>query len=386
MRNGQRVFDADTHFQPSVESIVPYFDAALRDREEELAEFKNPVTVGRAGQILEEPYRHWYRFAPRGGWGAFKPRHLGEAGPRENEQRRFQQFMGRRQPTPGAEDYDVDVRVREMDEEGVDAQLLVPGAFTGHKDPAVDVGLLQAHHRYIDDTCGRYPDRLYSMIVTSAHAVEESAAEIRKWAGSRWASGIYLELPLDYPLDHPDLHPLWAAADEADLCVIHHSFATGYPGYRDLWDNPFIGRTAGHPWAAMRAVAAFMGSGLMDQYPNLRYSILESGFGWLPFWTKRMQDQITYMGYVNEHLQHTMDEYMTGGRFFAGIVIHEGEEMVRMVTELMGDGVLMFGSDYPHSESRFPDSVDIVMGWQSLGAEAMRKLMWDNSVNCYRIT
>ena len=168
--------------------------------------------------------------------------------------------------------------------------------------------------------------------------------------------------------------------------MIHHSFATGYPGYRDLWDNPFIGRTAGHPWAAMRAVAAFMGSGLMDQYPNLRFSILESGFGWLPFWTKRMQDQITYMGYVNENLQHTMEEYMTGGRFFAGIVIHEGEEMVRMVTELMGDGVLMFGSDYPHAESRFPDSVDIVMGWDSLGAEAMRKLMWDNAVNCYRIT
>ena len=87
-----------------------------------------------------------------------------------------------------------------------------------------------------------------------------------------------------------------------------------------------------------------------------------------------------------------MGEIRTGWRFdnevavFAGIVIHEGEEMVRMVTELMGDGVLMFGSDYPHAESRFPDSVDIVMGWDSLGAEAMRKLMWDNAVNCYRIT
>ena len=53
------------------------------------------------------------------------------------------------------------------------------------------------------------------------------------------------------------------------------------------------------------------------------------------------------MGYVADDLQHTMQEYMTGGRFFAGIVIHEGEAITRMVTELMGDHMLMFGSDYP---------------------------------------
>ena len=179
------------------------------------------------------------------------------------------------------------------------------------------------------------------------------------------------------------MDPIWQAADDAGLCVVHHSFATGYPGYRDLWDNPFIGRTASHPWAAMRMVAAFMGAGIFDRFPNIRLSILESGFGWLPFWTKRMEDQVTYMGYVREDLQHTMSEYMTGGRFFAAIVMHEGEDMVRMVNELMGDDMLMFGSDYPHAESRFPDSVDIALKWNSLGEHSMRKLMWDNAARCF---
>ena len=62
---------------------------------------------------------------------------------------------------------------------------------------------------------------------------------------------------------------------------------------------------------------------------------------------RRMEDQVHYMGYVADGLKHRMDEYMTGGRFFAGIVIHEGEEMTKMVSEMMGDHVLMFGSDYP---------------------------------------
>jgi predicted TIM-barrel fold metal-dependent hydrolase len=188
---------------------------------------------------------------------------------------------------------------------------------------------------------------------------------------------------VDYPLDHPEMDRIWAAADDAGLATIHHSFSFGYPGYRDLWDNPFLGRLASHPWAAMRAVAAFFGSGIMDRFSNLRFGILESGFGWLPFWARRMDDQAIYMGYVNENLQHTLSEYLTGGRFFASIVLHEGEEMVKMVADDLGDHVLMFGSDYPHAESRFPDSVDKVLEWQTLTSEQMRKLTWDNPVRFF---
>ena len=111
----------------------------------------------------------------------------------------------------------------------------------------------------------------------------------------------------------------------------------------------------------------------------------QSGFGWLPFWGMRMTDQVGYMGYVAENLQHSMWEYLTDGRFFAGIVLHEGEHMVRMVNEMLGDHVLMFSSDYPHAESRFPDSVDIVTAWESLGEATMRKLFWENAARCFNL-
>jgi predicted TIM-barrel fold metal-dependent hydrolase len=132
----------------------------------------------------------------------------------------------------------------------------------------VDIEFLRANHRYLDDFCSGYPQRLKSLIITNAEYIDASVQEIKTWARSRWAMGVYVVLPLDYPLDHPNLNPIWAAAAEADLTVVHHSFAAGYPGYRDLWNNPFMGRTASHPWGAMRAVAAFFGSGLMDRYPG----------------------------------------------------------------------------------------------------------------------
>ena len=96
-----------------------------------------------------------------------------------------------------------------------------------------------------------------------------------------------------------------------------------------------------------------------------------------------MDDQAVYMGYVNEHLEYKLSEYLTGGRFFASIVLHEGEDMVKMVTKDLGDHILMFGSDYPHAESRFPESANIPLGWTGLSDDQKRKLMWDNPVRFF---
>jgi len=58
-------------------------------------------------------------------------------------------------------------------------------------------------------------------------------------------------LPEGMPVDDPDLEPIWAAADEADLPIMYHAFTIEtpyFPGYRDIWDNPAMGRCAGQTW------------------------------------------------------------------------------------------------------------------------------------------
>ncbi|MSQ09407.1 MAG: amidohydrolase [Dehalococcoidia bacterium] len=383
MRNGQRVYDADTHLQPTAEALERFLPKLIRDRIPDLDKFKSPIKIGLAGESRPEPYRHYYRFGGgEGGWGGDNVRILGDAGPRPGMQRRFQKFMGAKHPTDGGIDY-ADIRLQDMDEEGIDVQLMVPSGANGHADREIELAFIQANHEFLDDFCGADPARLKSLIVVSARSVDESVAEIKRWGGKRWAAGIQPYLPLDYPIDHPDLNPIWQAAETANLTVVHHSFASGYPGYRDLWSNPFIGRTASHPWGAMRMVAAFFGSGIMDRYPALKCAVLESGFGWLPFWAKRMDDQVEYMGYVADDLKQKPSDYMTGGRFFCSIVLHEGPEMVKMVDSMLGDHILMFGSDYPHAESRFPESADKVLGWENLSPDEMQKLLWGNAVRAF---
>jgi predicted TIM-barrel fold metal-dependent hydrolase len=383
MRNGYKIFDSDTHIAPMAETLAPYFDPQSRARLPEWEQFKVPFRIGWAGEKLEPPFRHRYSFAKRDGWRE-QLRILGEAAPREAAGKHFATFMGKRYPTPGGSDDDVEARIRDMDEEGVDVQLMMPSHPPATDDIEIELAFLRANHRFTDDFCSKYPQRLKSLIVVTNRAVSQSVEEIRRWGRSRWAVGIQAHLTIGFPLDHPDLEPIWAAADEAGLCVAHHSFTTGYPGYRDLWDNPFIGRTASHPWAAMRAVSAFFGAGIMDRHPNLRFCVLESGFGWLPFWAARMDDQAEYLSYaVPENLGRKPGEYMTSGRFFASLVIHEGEKMAKMVSDYLGDNIIMYSSDYPHAESRFPESTDKVLAWKSLGDDTMRKMLWDNAVACF---
>ncbi|MGH2628023.1 MAG: amidohydrolase family protein, partial [Anaerolineales bacterium] len=66
------------------------------------------------------------------------------------------------------------------------------------------------------------------------------------------------------------------------------------------------------------------------------------------------------------------------------IQIHEGELSLRHAIAALGEDTLMFATDYPHSESWFPMSVEVVLGWSSLSETVKRKLFWDNAVRCYR--
>ena len=282
-------------------------------------------------------------------------------------------------------------RVKDMDDEGTDVHLLVHGGWTGVvglADAELEVGLIRAYHRYMADFCGQFPARLKGMIIASTRAVDEAVREIRQWGTSKWAVAVQPLLGKDRPVDHPDLEPIWQAAQEHDLAVVHHSSTWNppyFPGSQDMWDNVFLGRMASHPWGAMRFVAAFIGGGILDRYPDLRMGILECGFGWLPFWARRMDEQAGYVG-GTAPLKHRPSEYLSSGRFFSSIERHEGEDMFNMVSQFLGDNVLMYASDYPHSECQFPNSVDNVLRWSSLKPDTKRKLLWDNASRFYKQT
>ena len=104
----------------------------------------------------------------------------------------------------------------------------------------------------------------------SAADPDAAAGDIKLLADVPWAAAVTVVLPEGLPVDDPSLHPIWRALDDHDLPLLHHSFfyePPYFPGYRDVWGNVVVARSAAHPWGAQRLVAYLILSGLFDQYP-----------------------------------------------------------------------------------------------------------------------
>jgi predicted TIM-barrel fold metal-dependent hydrolase len=375
MRNGLRVYDSDTHVLPAAEVLERYVDPEFRPRLAELTPFR--VLTRAANE--ESGGLHNYRVATK-----YYRRILGEAEPRETHSGRESNWRGGRQPRPPRQ-----ANAADMDDEGADVHFLIPTSWVslcGLDDPTIEQNMIRAYHRHMADFCGQHPTRLKGLIRASARDVEGAVREIREWGQSNWAVAVQPSLGLDLPVDHPDLEPIWRAAADHGLPIIHHSSTWNppyYPGCDDMWDNIFLGRMASHPWGAMRFAAAFIGAGIYDRYPDLRMGVLECGFGWLPFWGRRMDEQYRYVG-STAALKRLPSEYLSSGRFFCSIERQEGEDMFHTVTSFLGDDVLMYASDYPHSECQFPNSIDNILAWQSLTGEQRGKLLWDNAARFFK--
>lgn len=375
-RDGYRIFDSDTHVGPVMGVLEKHLTSAEKAKLPGWDEFK---ATNKGGHVTYTRGQRRYR------------RRLGTARPEETPGGYMAGFTGvkkTREVSPLV-DQDPAERIKDMDFEGVDVNLTLPsgwfGTWTAGDDPALEIGMYRAYHRWMDEYCGAFPGRLGGVILASSRDVAGSVEEIRRWGRSRWAWAVLPYAPYGTPLDHPDLEPVWAAAQEHDLAVALHTFTVMppyAPGGLDTWDNLFLQRSAAHPWCGMRNMASLIGSGVMDRYPRLRIGTLEAGHGWLPFWMKRIDEHAETIRAAVAALKGKPSEYVTSGRYFQSIEIPEGEKLTSAVMDLIGEDVLMYASDYPHGESHFPESVGLVLDWK-MEDRRKRKLFWDNAVRLY---
>jgi predicted TIM-barrel fold metal-dependent hydrolase len=396
MRLGMRVIDVDTHVTPSSDVLLRYAGSRLQARQGELAPYVRMVKTlpGRGHPEQDYPILRinpipYERVA--GHKAGVKVQSTG-AGSKGALEGRVENLAGK--------GISVDIqhsnsagRLRDMDVEGVDIDLIIPGTWaTGSSglEPSLAQLLYEAYHRYMADYCSADSRRLKGLILAQGADPAWSAKTIRELAKQDWPAAVWAILPEGLPIDDPDLAPMFEAMDEAGLPLIHHSFfyePPYFPGYRDIWGNGVVARTAAHVWGAERLLAYILISGLLDRYPTLRVGTVETGHGWLPHWIIRLTSQSRFVKDAMPPVKHTPLEYVQQGRVFCGIENHEGPDMTKAVVDLLGDGVLMYQSDFPHPECLFPHSTDTVIGWQSvIGETATRKLMGENAMRFLRLT
>jgi uncharacterized protein len=382
MRDGYRIIDTDTHVGPTVDVLYEYGSDALAARRGDLVPYERQFRDGIGLSINPYPYK----------------RRMGEkATAAEAERGAAPSLKGAvgsnrvEEPEPDVSQRNAVGRLQDMDREGRDVDLIIPGTFSTAAtalDDELAKELYSAYHRYIVDYCSADPMRLRATILAPAVDPEWAANEIRALAGERCVASVTVILPEGVPVDDPDLHPIWSAMGDADLPLLHHSFfyePPYFPGYRDVWGHVAMARAAAHPWGAQRLLGYVILSGLLDQFPNLRIGFAECSGGWLPSWLIRLEGQAAYLHPSLPSIQRSPLGYAEDGRIFCGVELYEGEATVRSIMAVMGDDNIMYQSDYPHDQCAFPKSPDAVLGWRGLGDETLRKLFAGNAERYLRM-
>ena len=130
-------------------------------------------------------------------------------------------------PSAGINNLNATGRLHDMDVEGVDVHLIIPATFATAVS-ALDVEMANeihdAYRRYIGEYCGADPQRLKATVPVLAADPERAADVVRQAAKEDWVAAITPVLPEGLPIDDPVLDPVWAAMNDADLPIMHHSF------------------------------------------------------------------------------------------------------------------------------------------------------------------
>lgn len=150
--------------------------------------------------------------------------------------------------------------------------------------------------------------------------------------------------------------PIYAEAERLDCCLSIHGGIHGGMGFDKV--NVFALHNAfGHAFSQAIALGTMVLNGIFDRFPNLRVAYLEGGLGWLVMAMERLSGSYSHFVPLDprkeliqldtgESVAEYIGKRIEEGRIFLGI---EGdEEALPAVIDMVGDGALMFSSDFPH--------------------------------------
>ena len=94
--------------------------------------------------------------------------------------------------------------------------------------------------------------------------------------------------------------------------------------------------------------------GVLQRFPNLRVGLLEGNCGWAPWLFHRLDEHWEWVGDKDApELDRPPSEYFRSNCFLS---VEADELPVRYYVDWFGDDNIVFSTDYPHGDSKFPDA------------------------------
>jgi uncharacterized protein len=295
-----------------------------------------------------------------------------------------------------------DLRLSDMDRDGADASIMY-----GPTDPMpiADRELrklcYQAYNDWLIEFCAFEPSRLIGVAQLSMEDPQAARDELERLAKRGALRHVNILASRADPAIYDDeWEPFWNLAEEVNIPIGFHlavlvkrtRLDEKHRAARNL-----VVATASHfaqeppGIQLLEPITGLIFSGILDRHPRLRIVMAEAGLAWVPsmiqgldIWYQRTRDgrRLTGDGAI------TLPKLLPSEYFHRQIWMSFVDDPlgVKMVGSVLDEDKVMFGSDYPHPASTWPNSHQVIQEqWQGIPSEIRQKITRDNARALFEI-
>lgn len=280
-------------------------------------------------------------------------------------------------------------RLREQDEDGIDAEVLFPPVTAsryaeGITDKKVYLSMVQAYNSFLaQDFCSVAPDRLIGNAVIPISGIDDAINEMKRCKEMGLKSISLINFPNGGGEPKTEDDRFWAESLKIGMALSPHlSFGSRTSPVDGM--NPDLSMVlggGGGASGAMYSISQLIAFGTLDRFPQLKFHFAEANAGWMAWALWKMDDDYDIMKVAAKgNLKKAPSQYVRDNCFFS--IIRDPISM--KVRDLIPWENLMWGSDFPHSVGSFPNShkwLDII--FEGVSAADRRKIVLENPAAFY---
>lgn len=236
----------------------------------------------------------------------------------------------------------------------------------------------------IDEWLDKEPRLRASLVVPSQNPLL-AATEIERWGEHPGFVQVVLPVRSEAPYGNRRYDPIFEAAVRHDLVVgIQYGGAPGHPSTPSGWAMTYLEEVAGMASVFQSQVMSLIIEGAFDRFPELRVSLIEGGFTWLPSLMWRLDKEWKGLRYNTPWVKRMPSDYMRAHLRLTTQPLDapaDLDQLRQILEQIESDEMLLFATDYPHHHF---DTVEAA--WPlALDEATTAKILWENAQAWYRL-
>ena len=370
-KNGFLIFDSDMHIMEPPDLWQRYID----DR------YKSAAPVGITSENVRDLRISWPDLAAvADGAGATGINRKGHN--YEKNQVLYKEHSSR--------GWDSSCQLEAMEAEGIDVAVMFPSRGLSvltrpDIDPGLGAAIARAYNDWMYDFCSLDPNRMFGAGMISVYDINDAVAETRRAVQELGFKAVFVRsnVVVGKNWHDPYFEPLWNTLEELDVPIGFHE-ASGSMSKQagEHFDNFMLRRVYAQPFEQMMGLGSFVGGGVLERHPNLRAAFLEANCAWLPWLLWRIEEmhELELDAYMPELQESPIELFKRQ----CWVSIEPDEDPARYAIDYIGNDQVVFSTDYPHGDSRYPNAVTAFLELD-ISDEDKRKILWDNCARFYKV-